>query len=85
MFISDSEMAWQLGHQQNCRCELVFQNCFVPEENVLGQEGKGTIDIINLSLWIDPLHPLLLFLRKKVEKIYKEISGEGRKAVQGNN
>lgn len=23
------------------RCELVFENCFVPEENVLGQEGKG--------------------------------------------
>jgi alkylation response protein AidB-like acyl-CoA dehydrogenase len=24
------------------RCELVFENCFVPEENVLGQEGKGS-------------------------------------------
>lgn len=24
-----------------CRCELVFEKCFVPEENVLGQEGKG--------------------------------------------
>jgi len=23
------------------RCELVFENCFVPEENILGQEGKG--------------------------------------------
>lgn len=23
------------------RCELVFENCFVPEENVLGKEGKG--------------------------------------------
>lgn len=23
------------------RCELVFENCFVPNENVLGQEGKG--------------------------------------------
>lgn len=23
------------------RCELVFENCFVPQENVLGQEGKG--------------------------------------------
>ena len=23
------------------RCELVFEKCFVPEENVLGQEGKG--------------------------------------------
>lgn len=22
-------------------CELVFENCFVPKENVLGQEGKG--------------------------------------------
>lgn len=25
------------------RCELVFENCFVPEENVLGQEGKGIL------------------------------------------
>jgi hypothetical protein len=24
------------------RCELVFENCFVPEENLLGQEGKGS-------------------------------------------
>lgn len=24
------------------RCELVFENCFVPEENVLGKEGKGS-------------------------------------------
>lgn len=23
------------------RCELVFENCFVPEENILGKEGKG--------------------------------------------
>ena len=23
------------------RCELVFENCFVPNENILGQEGKG--------------------------------------------
>ncbi|KAL2938260.1 Isovaleryl-CoA dehydrogenase mitochondrial, partial [Bienertia sinuspersici] len=22
-------------------CELVFENCFVPQENVLGEEGKG--------------------------------------------
>lgn len=25
------------------RCELVFENCFVPEENVLGQEGRGRL------------------------------------------
>lgn len=34
------------------RCELVFENCFVPEENVLGQEGKGLAfpDLILLLL-----------------------------------
>lgn len=31
-----------MGYALN-RCELVFENCFVPEENVLGQEGKGFV------------------------------------------
>lgn len=36
-------------NQLNCRCELVFEKCFVPEENVLGQEGKGIyINMIQL-------------------------------------
>jgi len=28
------------------RCELVFENCFVPEENVLGKEGKGIATVV---------------------------------------
>jgi alkylation response protein AidB-like acyl-CoA dehydrogenase len=29
------------------RCELVFENCFVPQENVLGEEGKGIISCMS--------------------------------------
>ena len=28
------------------RCELVFENCFVPNENILGQEGKGVYTLV---------------------------------------
>ncbi|XP_059314662.1 isovaleryl-CoA dehydrogenase, mitochondrial [Lycium ferocissimum] len=31
----------KLGMRGSDTCELVFENCFVPEENVLGQIGKG--------------------------------------------
>ncbi|KAL1827636.1 hypothetical protein ACET3Z_006048 [Daucus carota] len=31
----------KLGMRGSPTCELVFNNCFVPEENILGQEGKG--------------------------------------------
>ncbi|KAH9290553.1 hypothetical protein KI387_034670, partial [Taxus chinensis] len=31
----------KLGMRGSDTCELVFQNCFIPEENILGQEGKG--------------------------------------------
>ncbi|MCL7032637.1 hypothetical protein MKW94_017370 [Papaver nudicaule] len=31
----------KLGMRGSDTCELVFENCFVPEENILGQEGKG--------------------------------------------
>ncbi|KAG6550376.1 hypothetical protein Mapa_008339 [Marchantia paleacea] len=31
----------KLGMRGSDTCELVFENCFVPQENVLGQEGKG--------------------------------------------
>ncbi|KAH7281302.1 hypothetical protein KP509_36G039900 [Ceratopteris richardii] len=31
----------KLGMRGSDTCELVFENCFVPEENVLGEEGKG--------------------------------------------
>ncbi|KAL6508834.1 hypothetical protein OROHE_021393 [Orobanche hederae] len=30
----------KLGMRGSDTCELVFENCFVPEENILGQEGK---------------------------------------------
>ncbi|KAL7227329.1 hypothetical protein ACSBR1_022217 [Camellia fascicularis] len=51
----------QLDCQQNCRCELVFENCFVHKENVLGQEGKGVyvmmsgLDLERLVLLGGPL------------------------------
>ncbi|KAI3690454.1 hypothetical protein L2E82_48480 [Cichorium intybus] len=31
----------KLGIRGSDTCELVFRNCFVPKENVLGEEGKG--------------------------------------------
>ncbi|XP_076887141.1 2-methylacyl-CoA dehydrogenase, mitochondrial-like [Bidens hawaiensis] len=31
----------KLGMRGSATCELVFENCFVPSENVLGEEGKG--------------------------------------------
>ncbi|CAN6331269.1 unnamed protein product [Urochloa humidicola] len=31
----------KLGMRGSDTCELVFENCFVPHENVLGEEGKG--------------------------------------------
>lgn len=35
------------------RCELVFENCFVPEENILGQEGKGVAKLGYKQLFFD--------------------------------
>ncbi|KAK4709271.1 hypothetical protein R3W88_030196 [Solanum pinnatisectum] len=31
----------KLGMRGSDTCELVFENCFIPEENVLGEVGKG--------------------------------------------
>ncbi|KAK2643310.1 hypothetical protein Ddye_025073 [Dipteronia dyeriana] len=31
----------KLGMRGSETCELVFENCFVPEENILGEEGRG--------------------------------------------
>ncbi|CAL4903095.1 unnamed protein product [Urochloa decumbens] len=31
----------KLGMRGSDTCELVFENCFVPHENILGKEGKG--------------------------------------------
>ncbi|XP_020532539.1 2-methylacyl-CoA dehydrogenase, mitochondrial-like [Jatropha curcas] len=37
-YFPEARQTWMRGSDT---CELVFENCFVPEENVLGQEGKG--------------------------------------------
>ncbi len=38
---SRSQKLDKLGMRGSDTCELVFENCEVPEENILGQEGKG--------------------------------------------
>ncbi|KAH7560995.1 hypothetical protein JRO89_XS10G0156000 [Xanthoceras sorbifolium] len=51
----------KLGMRGSDTCELVFDNCFVPEENVLGKEGKGVyvmmsgLDLERLVLASGPL------------------------------
>ncbi|XP_022634202.1 isovaleryl-CoA dehydrogenase, mitochondrial isoform X1 [Vigna radiata var. radiata] len=51
----------KLGMRGSDTCELVFENCFVPEENVLGKEGKGVyvmmsgLDLERLVLAAGPL------------------------------
>ena len=48
-FLIEKEMAWfstaqkldKLGMRGSNTCELVFENCEVPFENVLGEEGRG--------------------------------------------
>ncbi|OAY82233.1 Isovaleryl-CoA dehydrogenase, mitochondrial [Ananas comosus] len=51
----------KLGMRGSDTCELVFENCFVPEENILGQEGKGVyvmmsgLDLERLVLAAGPI------------------------------
>ncbi|KAL9272721.1 Isovaleryl-CoA dehydrogenase, mitochondrial-like protein [Drosera capensis] len=51
----------KLGMRGSDTCELVFENCLVPEENVLGKEGKGVyvmmsgLDLERLVLAAGPL------------------------------
>ncbi|KAH0922437.1 hypothetical protein HID58_022455 [Brassica napus] len=51
----------KLGMRGSDTCELVFENCFVPEENILGKEGKGVyvlmsgLDLERLVLAAGPL------------------------------
>ncbi|KAG0500816.1 hypothetical protein HPP92_000888 [Vanilla planifolia] len=51
----------KLGMRGSDTCELVFENCFVPNENVLGEEGKGVyvmmsgLDLERLVLAAGPL------------------------------
>lgn len=41
---------WPNKFTRDCRCELVFENCFIPEENVLGQVGKGVSSELTSTL-----------------------------------
>lgn len=51
----------KLGMRGSDTCELVFENCFVPCENVLGEEGKGVyvmmsgLDLERLVLAAGPI------------------------------
>ncbi|PWZ08241.1 Isovaleryl-CoA dehydrogenase, mitochondrial [Zea mays] len=51
----------KLGMRGSDTCELVFENCFVPRENVLGEEGKGVyvmmsgLDLERLVLAAGPI------------------------------
>lgn len=51
----------KLGMRGSDTCELVFESCFVPKENVLGEEGKGVyvmmsgLDLERLVLSAGPL------------------------------
>lgn len=51
----------KLGMRGSDTCELVFEDCFVPDENILGQEGKGVyvmmsgLDLERLVLAAGPL------------------------------
>ncbi|KAG4988690.1 hypothetical protein JHK84_031250 [Glycine max] len=51
----------KLGMRGSDTCELVFENCFVPDENILGKEGKGVyvmmsgLDLERLVLAAGPL------------------------------
>ncbi|PIA38600.1 hypothetical protein AQUCO_02700073v1 [Aquilegia coerulea] len=51
----------KLGMRGSDTCELVFENCFVPAENVLGQEGQGVyvmmsgLDLERLVLAAGPI------------------------------
>ncbi|KAH9607630.1 hypothetical protein KSS87_014140, partial [Heliosperma pusillum] len=51
----------KLGMRGSDTCELVFENCFVPQKNVLGEEGKGVyvmmsgLDLERLVLAAGPL------------------------------
>ncbi|RWW23005.1 hypothetical protein GW17_00012764 [Ensete ventricosum] len=59
----------KLGMRGSDTCELVFEKCFVPEEHVLGQEGKGADTKISktaLALFSWLLKRLLRSLFSKV-------------------
>ena len=37
----------KLGMRGSDTCELVFENCFVPEENVVGEPGQGAVILMS--------------------------------------
>ncbi|KAI9597103.1 acyl-CoA dehydrogenase/oxidase [Syncephalis fuscata] len=58
---STSQKLDKLGMRGSNTCELVFENCVVPAENILGQEGKGVyvlmsgLDLERLVLSAGPI------------------------------
>ncbi|KAK1320492.1 hypothetical protein QJS10_CPA03g01305 [Acorus calamus] len=58
---STAQKLSKLGMRGSDTCELVFENCFVPLENVLGEEGKGVyvmmsgLDLERLVLAAGPI------------------------------
>ncbi|KAH7838747.1 hypothetical protein Vadar_030579 [Vaccinium darrowii] len=58
---STAQKLHKIGMQGSDTCGLIFENCFVPEENALGQEGKGVyvlmsrLDLERLVLAAGPL------------------------------
>lgn len=52
----------KLGMRGSDTCELVFENCFVPHENVLGEEGKGIITWLFLSSFQKSFCPVFFWL-----------------------
>ena len=40
----------KLGNRGSGTCELVFENCKVPAENVLGEVNKGEKEVIRFPL-----------------------------------
>lgn len=74
--------------QNNCRCELVFENCFVPEENILGQEGKGINTIMAQTLMFFAINscfasPMLLYHPCIFIQIQEVISNSMKKIASG--
>ncbi|XP_016196460.2 2-methylacyl-CoA dehydrogenase, mitochondrial-like [Arachis ipaensis] len=58
----------KLGMRGSDTCELLFENCLVPEENVLGEVGKGVyvmmagLDLERLVLAAGPLGIMQAYL-----------------------
>ncbi|KAL6566709.1 hypothetical protein OROMI_015113 [Orobanche minor] len=73
----------KLGMRGSDTCELVFENCFVPEENVLGQEGKDWLPphVFRVYIWsfgqvtFDLPSVLANYVTKSASGVYVMMSG----------